>query len=377
MIEFRNVKKAFKDKVILENINLTINEGELVVFIGPSGCGKTTTLKMINKLINITSGEILINGKNIIEEDTIKLRRKMGYVIQQTGLFPHMTVGENIGLIPNLEKWSEEETKKRTCELLELVGLSSEEHIDKYPNELSGGQQQRVGIARAFIMNPEIILMDEPFSALDPITRNQLQDEIYNIQQELKKTIIFVTHDMDEALRLGDRICIMKDGYVVQFDTPERLLKNPADDFVKEFIGKDKIWNQPDLIKVKDIMIKNPVKTIEERTALQAVQIMQSNHVDSLLIVNEKERLNGLVTLKNIRKTSDKNVKLKDIMEKEIITVNDDDSIINVLEKMQAEKIGYVPVVDNNSKLLGLITRSSLISVLSNQFLDKEVLQNE
>lgn len=377
MIEFRGVKKAFKDKVILENINLTINEGELVVFIGPSGCGKTTTLKMINKLINITSGEILINGKNITEEDTIKLRRKMGYVIQQTGLFPHMTVGENIGLIPNLEKWSEEEIQKRTYELLELVGLSPEEYIDKYPNELSGGQQQRVGIARAFTMNPEIILMDEPFSALDPITRNQLQDEIYNIQQELKKTIIFVTHDIDEALKLGDRICIMKDGQIIQLDTPERLLKDPANDFVKEFIGKDRIWNQPELIKVKDIMIKNPVKTIAERTALQAIQIMQSSHVDSLLIVNEKEILKGLVTLKNIRKTSDKNVKLKDIMEKEIITVNDDDSIINVLEKMQTEKIGYVPVVDNNSKLRGLITRSSLISVLSNQFLDKEVLQDE
>lgn len=373
MIEFKNIKKAFKNTIILKDINLTINEGELVVFIGPSGCGKTTTLKMINKLITPSSGEILLDGRNILEEDTIKLRRKMGYVIQQTGLFPHMTVGENIALVASLEKWSEEKVEKRIYEMLKLVGLTPEQFIDKYPNELSGGQQQRVGIARAFMMDPEIILMDEPFSALDPITRTQLQDEIYNIQQEVKKTIIFVTHDMDEALRLGDKICIMKDGAIVQLGTPEEILKNPANDFVSEFIGKDRIWNQPELIKVKDIMIKNPVKTSAERTVLQAVQIMQSNHVDSLLIVDEGNRLDGLVTLKDIRKTLDRNVKLKEIMEKEIITVRDEDSIINVLEKMEEKKIGYVPVVERGRRLVGLITRSSLLSVLSNQFLDREV----
>ncbi|AYD39691.1 ATP-binding cassette domain-containing protein [Clostridium fermenticellae] len=377
MIKLKNISKKFKNKIVLKNINVEINEGELVVFIGPSGCGKTTTLKMINKLINPTSGEILIDGRNIVNEDTIKLRRRMGYVIQQTGLFPHMTVKENIALIANLEKWNKDRVTKKVFELLKLVGLNSEEYIDKYPNELSGGQQQRVGIARAFMMNPEIILMDEPFSALDPITRGQLQDEVYNIQQELKKTIIFVTHDMDEALRLADRICIMNDGEVLQFDTPENILKCPANDFVKEFIGQDRIWNQPELIKVKDIMIKNPVKTIEERTLLQAIQIMQSNHVDSLLIVDSNEKLNGLVTLKDIRKTFNKNTKLKDIMEKGIVTVSDQDSIINVLEKMRKENIGYVPVVDNNTRLLGLITKSSLLYVLSNQFLDKEVLLDE
>ncbi|WP_411679046.1 betaine/proline/choline family ABC transporter ATP-binding protein [Clostridium thailandense] len=377
MIEIKNLKKTFKNNIVLKDVNLTINEGELVVFIGPSGCGKTTTLKMINKLIMPTSGEILIDGKNIINEDTISLRRKMGYVIQQTGLFPHMTVKENISLIAGLQKWDKDKITTKVSELLKLVGLNKEEYIDKYPSELSGGQQQRIGIARAFMMNPEIILMDEPFSALDPITRNQLQDEVYNIQQELKKTIVFVTHDMDEALKLADRICIMKDGLVVQFDTPENILKHPADDFVKEFIGKDRIWNQPELIKVKDIMIKNPIKAVEERTALQAIQIMQSNHVDSLLIVDGDEKLNGLVTLKDIRKTLEKNTKLKDIMERNIITVSSDDSIINVLEKMEKESIGYVPVINENSKLVGLITRSSLLSVLSNQFIDKEVLLHE
>lgn len=373
MIDFKNICKTIDGKPILKNINISINKGELVVIIGPSGCGKTTTLKMINKLIKPTSGTIFIDGKNIEFEDDIKLRRNMGYVIQQTGLLPHLTVEKNISLIPSLEKITEEKIKQKVYELLKLVELNPEEYAHKYPHELSGGQQQKVGIARAFAMNPEIILMDEPFSALDPITRNQLQNEVFNIQQRLKKTVIFVTHDMDEALKLGDRICIMKDGEIIQFNTPEQILRNPANEFVKEFIGKDKIWNQPELIKVKDIMIKDPVKCTPERTVLQSIQIMKSNHVDSVLVVDNQERLKGMVTLKNIRKKSENTTKLNDIMATDITTVNEDDSILDVLEKIQHLKIGYIPVVNKNCVLIGLITRSSLISVLSNQFIDKEV----
>ncbi len=373
MIDFKNICKTIDGKPILKNINISINKGELVVIIGPSGCGKTTTLKMINKLIKPTSGTIFIDGKNIEFEDDIKLRRNMGYVIQQTGLLPHLTVEKNISLIPSLEKITEEKIKQKVYELLKLVELNPEEYAHKYPHELSGGQQQKVGIARAFAMNPEIILMDEPFSALDPITRNQLQNEVFNIQQSLKKTVIFVTHDMDEALKLGDRICIMKDGEIIQFNTPEQILRNPANEFVKEFIGKDKIWDQPELIKVKDIMIKDPVKCTPERTVLQSIQIMKSNHVDSVLVVDNQERLKGMVTLKNIRKKGENTTKLNDIMATDITTVNEDDSILDVLEKIQHLKIGYIPVVNKNCVLIGLITRSSLISVLSNQFIDKEV----
>lgn len=373
MIDFKNICKTIDGKPILKNINISINKGELVVIIGPSGCGKTTTIKMINKLIKPTSGTIFIDGKNIEFEDDIKLRRNMGYVIQQTGLLPHLTVEKNISLIPSLEKITEEKIKQKVYELLKLVELNPEEYAHKYPHELSGGQQQKVGIARAFAMNPEIILMDEPFSALDPITRNQLQNEVFNIQQRLKKTVIFVTHDMDEALKLGDRICIMKDGEIIQFNTPEQILRNPANEFVKEFIGKDKIWNQPELIKVKDIMIKDPVKCTPERTVLQSIQIMKSNHVDSVLVVDNQERLKGMVTLKNIRKKGENTTKLNDIMATDITTVNEDDSILDVLEKIQHLKIGYIPVVNKNCVLIGLITRSSLISVLSNQFIDKEV----
>lgn len=373
MIEFKNVCKSIGGKKIIENVNINIKDGELVTLIGPSGCGKTTTLKMINRLIKQSSGEILINGTKIEDENIIKLRRNIGYVIQQTGLFPHMTVRENIMLIPSLEKVDEGKMKDKVEELLKLVGMKPEIYMDKYPSELSGGQQQRIGIARAFAMNPEIILMDEPFSALDPITRNQLQDEIFNIQQTFKKTIVFVTHDMDEALKLADKICIMKDGLVMQYDTPDKILKNPVNDFVKDFVGENRIWNQPELIKVKDIMIKEPVKAGSERTVLQALEIMKSSHVDSLLILNIEGKLEGLVTLKDIRINIDRNIKIKEIINKNIITIKEDESIINVMKKMRKHKIGYVPVTDNKSRLVGLVTKSSLLSVLTTQFIESEV----
>ncbi|MBU3159429.1 ABC transporter ATP-binding protein [Clostridium frigoris] len=381
MIEFKNVSKSFNGRKILKDINITIQDEELVVFIGPSGCGKTTTLKMINKLITPTSGEVLINGKKIGDQNTIKLRRNMGYVIQQAGLLPHLTIGDNIALIPSIEKMEKDKIRTKVIELLTLVGLDPDIYIDKYPNQLSGGEQQRVGVARAFVMDPDVILMDEPFSALDPITKTQLQDEVFNIQQNYKKTIIFVTHDMDEALKLGDRICIMDGGYVVQFDTPSEILKNPINDFVRDFVGKNRIWNQPELIMAKDIMIDKPIKSVGERTILQAIEIMKSNNVDSLLVIDKGNTLTGLVTLKQIRTTlrkdPDKTKRIKDLMETKLITVNQEDTIINILEVIKKEDINFVPVVDDNHKLVGLLTKSSLLSILSNQFIDMEVDVNE
>ncbi|MGH4122957.1 MAG: ABC transporter ATP-binding protein [Clostridium sp.] len=377
MIDFINVNKSINGKVILKDINITIEKGQLVAFIGPSGCGKTTTLKMINKLLTPTTGDILINGEKIGEKNTIKLRRNMGYVIQQAGLLPHLTIGENIGLIASIEKMPKDKIEEKVIELLNLVGLDPKDYVNKYPKELSGGQQQRVGVARALIMDPDVILMDEPFSALDPITKTQLQDEIFNIQQNFKKTIIFVTHDMDEALKLADKICILEAGSVVQFATPEELLKNPINDFVRDFVGKNRIWNQPELIKAKDIMIEMPVKSVGERTILQAIEIMKSNHVDSLLVVDKANLLCGLVTLKHIRKNPDKSKKIKDIMQKDLLTVSNEDSIIDILEMIKSENISFVPVIDENLKLSGLITKSSLLSILSNQFIDEEVDDNE
>ncbi|TRZ40437.1 ABC transporter ATP-binding protein [Niallia circulans] len=239
MIQFENVSKLFQDGTTAVNeINLTINKGELFVLIGPSGSGKTTTLKMINRLIDLTNGTILIDGKKISEYDIHELRWNIGYVLQQIALFPHLSIGENIAVVPEMKKWTKEKIGARVDELLEMVGLEPQTYKNRKPNELSGGQQQRIGVIRALAADPEIILMDEPFSALDPISREKLQDDIISLQKTIKKTIVFVTHDMQEALKLGDRICIMRDGKIVQTGTPEELINNPVNDFVQDFIGR-------------------------------------------------------------------------------------------------------------------------------------------
>lgn len=374
MIEIKNVRKKLGNRMILDDISLTIEKGTIVVLIGSSGCGKTTTLKLINKLITPTSGEIFIDGMPLSKEDTIKLRRNIGYVIQNTGLFPHLTIGENIELIPKLKKENSlDDINKSTIEFLEMVGLDPSIFLNKYPSELSGGQQQRVGVARAFATNSDIILMDEPFSALDPITRTSLQDELLNLNHELNKTIIFVTHDMDEALKIADKICIMNNGKIAQFDTPENILREPADEFVKSFIGEDRVWNNPEFIKAKDIMIQNPIKVRPYRTILQGIEIMRTHKVDSLLVSEKDNSLVGIVTLKTIKSSTNKSTPLSEIMTKEVLFINENDNLIDILEVMNTHSIGYIPVVSDDKKLVGLTTRSSLLSILSGQFLDMEV----
>ena len=372
MIEFKNVNKNFKNKKVLQDISFNINKGELVSIIGASGCGKTTTLKMINRLINPSSGQILIDGENIASKDIIKLRRNVGYVIQQTGLFPHMTVRENIELISTIEKNDKKKISKKTVELMEMVGLEKDEYLDRYPTELSGGQQQRVGVARAFATNPEVILMDEPFSALDPITRNQLQDELLELQNTLKKTIVFVTHDMDEAIKISDRICIMNEGEIAQYDTPENILKNPSNDFVSEFIGRNRIWSSPEFIRAKDIMIENPVTCFKSSSLLRCIEKMKKNKVDSLMVISKGNDLLGIVTAKQIQKMTDRSVLLENMMNNKFVTVKPEDTIIDILEIVKENKISQIPVVDNEGKLIGIITKSSLVTTLSGQFIDTD-----
>ncbi len=374
MIEMKNISKKVGNKIILDDISLKIDEGSFVVFIGPSGCGKTTTLKLMNKLIEPTSGEIYIDGKPISKEDPIKLRRNIGYVIQSIGLFPHLTIRENIELIPKLKKdQTDEEIEEKTLELMKMVGLNPNEFLDKYPSELSGGQQQRIGLVRAIATDAKIILMDEPFRALDPITRTQLQEWLYSLQEELKKTIVFVTHDMDEALKLADKICIMKDGKVQQYDTVENLLRNPANEFVRNFIGSDRLWSTPEYIKARDIMIKNPVSVQSSRTVIQGMEIMRTNKVDSLLVKDKEDNFIGIITIKELRQNGIQNHYLSDIMNKEPLFVYDDNNLVEILEVMNRENIGHIPVITRYNKLAGLITRSSLLSVLSEQFLEMEV----
>ena len=242
MIKFENVSKRYTDgTTAVDSVNLEIKQGEFFVIIGPSGCGKTTTLKMVNRLIPLSDGTIFINGKKISEYDIHELRWNIGYVLQQIALFPHMTIEENISIVPELKKWSHEKTKQRAIELLDMVGLDPKTYLNRKPIELSGGQQQRIGVIRALAANPEIILMDEPFSALDPISREKLQDDIKILQKNIKKTTIFVTHDIQEALKLADRICVMKDGKVVQVGTPNEIVSNPANHFVKDFVGNQHV----------------------------------------------------------------------------------------------------------------------------------------
>jgi len=238
MIEFINVGMTYPNGNIgLKNINLTIKESEITVFIGPSGSGKTTLLKMINRLEDNTTGEVKINGKNVKDYNIHKMRWDIGYALQQVALFPHMTVEENIAIVPELKKWKKEKIDARINELLNMVGLESEKYRKRNPSELSGGEAQRVGIARALAADPKIILMDEPFSALDPITRANLQEDVKKLQKQIHKTIVFVTHDIEEAFLLGDKICIIQDGELVQAGTKHEIISNPKNDFVKKFIA--------------------------------------------------------------------------------------------------------------------------------------------
>lgn len=371
MILFKNIEKKYRSKKIINDFSLEIEAGQLVVFIGPSGCGKTTLLKMINKLIQPTTGQIFVNGTDISTMDPIELRRNIGYVIQNTGLFPHMSIKENLELIPHLKGEDPLTTEKKTEELLEIVGLNKE-FLHRFPKELSGGQQQRVGVARAFSTNSDIILMDEPFSALDPVTRSSLQEELFQMQKDLNKTIIFVTHDMDEAIKIADKICILRDGDIVQYDTPENILKNPANDFVEDFIGKRRVWNTPELLKAEDIMISQPVKISSKRNVLQAIEIMKENKVDSLMVTDKNNILLGLVTLKGIQLLT-RNTAIQEVMEQNVMAASEDDNLISVLKIMNEHKIGYLPVVNRAGQLSGLITRSSILSVLSSQLIEMEV----
>ena len=257
MIKLENITKSYGGITAVKDLTLEVKEGESVVLLGPSGCGKTTTLKMINRLITPTSGRIYVEGQDISTVNPIELRRQIGYVIQHIGLLPHMTISDNIALVPRLKGWPKDKRTKRADELLDMVGLDPETYRGKYPHQLSGGERQRVGVARALAVDPPILLMDEPFGALDPITRVQLQDEFLKLEEQVKKTVVFVTHDMDEAVRLADRIVIMDDGQLHQYATPMEMLRHPADEFVAQFMGGDRFFRQLKLLTVRDVMVRD------------------------------------------------------------------------------------------------------------------------
>ena len=365
MLEFHDVTKRYGNgKPAVNNLNLTIEKGEFVCFIGPSGCGKTTTMKMVNRLIDVTEGAILVDGKNIKEQDPVELRRSIGYVIQQIGLMPHMTIRENIVLVGTLLKWRKEKKDERARELIKLVNLP-EEYLDKYPHELSGGQQQRIGVLRALAANPPLILMDEPFGALDPITRDALQEEFKKLQRELNKTIVFVTHDMDEALKLGDRIVIMKDGEIVQVDTPEEILRNPANEFVEEFLGKDRlIQGRPDVTTVGQIMNSTPITVKIGTTLKAAITKMRDERVDSLLITDTDNVLRGFLDIESINNNYKKASTVEEVMETDIYSVSQDSLLRDAIHKILRRGAQYVPIVDEGHRLVGIVTRATLATLV-------------
>ncbi|UZJ80010.1 betaine/proline/choline family ABC transporter ATP-binding protein [Fictibacillus sp. KU28468] len=365
MLKFEHVSKAYKgSKKAVNDISIEIERGEFIVFIGPSGCGKTTTMKMINRLIEPSEGTISIEGQNILEKDYVQLRREIGYVIQQIGLFPHMTIQENIALVPKLLKWPESKRRERAMELLKLVNMT-DDFLDRYPHELSGGQQQRVGILRALAADPPLILMDEPFSALDPITRDSLQEEFKKLQKTLNKTIVFVTHDMDEALKIADRIVIMRDGEFVQIGTPDEILRNPANDFVEEFIGKERlIQARPSIQTVEQIMNTNPATVTAHKLLSQAITLMKEKRVDSLLVVDELHKLEGYIDVEMIEQNRNKADTVGEIMETVFYKVETDTLLRDTVYKILKRSLKYAPVVDKNNHLVGIVTRASLVDIV-------------
>jgi osmoprotectant transport system ATP-binding protein len=315
-IVFKNVMKQYPNTAspAVDNVSLDIQEGEFIVFLGPSGCGKTTLLKMVNKLYDTTSGTIEIDGVDIQKVQTEQLRRGIGYVIQQNGLFPHMTIESNIAVVPRLLKWQEEKIDKRIDELLEMVHLDPAVYRKRRPSQLSGGQQQRVGIARAMAAAPKILLMDEPFGAIDAITRTSLQDELHRIQRLLKNTILFVTHDVDEALRLADRIIIMQEGKVVQFATPYEIVTNPANDFIRQLVGEKDVYRKMEFMRVEDVYTSS-----EQEVAADFAS--------------------GGVSLL--------------------------DDLKQVFNRMVEDQVREYPVVDNNNQQIGIVTMDRILTKLA------------
>ncbi|QJC54462.1 betaine/proline/choline family ABC transporter ATP-binding protein [Paenibacillus albicereus] len=387
MIQIRDVNKTYDDGFhALKNINLDFRKGEMTVLIGPSGCGKSTTMRLVNRLVSPTSGSIEIGGRDIRSIDPVELRRSIGYVIQSVGLFPHMTIGRNVAVVPRLKRWDADKTARRVDELLDMVGLKPDLYRDRYPSELSGGQQQRVGVVRALAADPDIILMDEPFSALDPLSREQLQEDVARLQQELHKTIVFVTHDMDEALKIADRIVLMKDGEVVQSDTPDRILRRPANDFVRTFIGQKRLETSggpdearereagPDLggfviggaPTVNDVMVTQPAVTYPGRGLAEAITTMERRKVDSLYVVDRQRKLLGSVSIYNVMDSyGDEDKTVADVMMPARYSVTSGTPLTQAVELLASHRLHNVAVVDEGGRFIGLITRGSVVRHLA------------
>ena len=364
MIRLEHLTKVFpnQNEPAVDDLSMDIYEGEIVVLVGPSGCGKTTTMKMINRLIEPSSGRIFLQGEDVTKVNSDKLRRRIGYVIQQIGLFPHMTIADNIATVPKMLGWDKKRISDRTDELLETVGIDLS-YRDRYPKELSGGQRQRIGVARAMAADPSVLLMDEPFGAIDPITRDRLQDEFLRLQQEIRKTIVFVTHDIDEAIKMGDRIAILKQqSKIAQYDTPEKILTDPADDFVADFIGGGASIKRLSLSTVEDIEPADwPVASLAD--GYEHVQEkMQSSDKGYVLLLDDQNRPSRWVSAEDIE---DDDTSLEEAGRPAVAIVEANSSLYNTLDTMITSYKGSAIVVDGEGRYQGVVDFDTVLEAIN------------
>ncbi|KJK36739.1 polyamine ABC transporter ATP-binding protein [Streptomyces variegatus] len=361
-IELESLTKRYPGgaQPAVDNVSMEIKAGEVVVFVGPSGCGKSTTLKMINRLIEPTGGRIRIGGEDVTDMDPVKLRRRVGYAIQSAGLFPHMTVAQNIGIVPKMIGWPKTRIKERTEELLDLVGLDAGEFHSRYPRQLSGGQQQRVGVARALAADPPVLLMDEPFGAVDPITRDHLQDELIRLQHELHKTIVFVTHDFDEAIKIGDRIAVLRErSHIAQFDTPEAILTNPADDFVSGFVGAGAALKRLNLTRVRDVEITDyPTATVDDPLQ-QIFNRLRAGGSNEVLLLDRRGRPYKWLRRGDLMRARGSLARAGTLVHD---TVTRDATLRDALEAVLTDNAGRVAVTGRRGEYTGVVDMETLIN---------------
>ncbi|WP_417331147.1 ABC transporter ATP-binding protein [Halomonas cupida] len=374
MIRLENLTKVFDTPkgavVAADHVTMEVPSGEICILLGPSGCGKTTTLKMINRIIKPSSGKVFINDEDTSCLNTQDLRRNIGYVIQQIGLFPNMTIEENIAVVPKLLGWDSKRYRERARELMDMIALDPDAFLKRYPNELSGGQQQRIGVARALAADPPVMLMDEPFGAIDPINRAVIQDEFLKMQQELNKTIMFVSHDIDEAIKMGDRVAVFRDGKLVQYSSPDDLLAAPKNAFVESFLGEDRALKRLNLVKVREV-VSDEIGTVEPGDTLEAAlaRIDDYGYQNSILMVNERRQPVGLISRAVARTTRGY---CRDHFQNVPASVNLDDDLRKVASLMFAQDMTWLPCVDDDGRVCGQITQRAMTHHLGARFRTQE-----
>jgi len=365
VVEFDRVTKRYGgkgDAAAVQELSMRAPGGEVCVLVGPSGCGKTTTLKMVNRLVEPSSGHVLLDGDDIGRRNPVELRRRIGYVIQQTGLFPHLTVGANVATVPRLLGWDSHRVHARVDELIDLVGLDPDKYRDRYPAQLSGGERQRIGVARAIATDPPVLLMDEPFGAVDPITRERLQNEFLRLQQQLDTTILFVTHDIDEAIKMGDRIAVFKPGgRLAQFDTPMTVLEQPADDYVARFVGADRGLKRLSLSRVRDVALDHPATVRVGENAAAAARLLEDARSPYVLLLDAEDRPAGWLSRKELDRPGPLGAERAGTPEP---LLDRESTLRDALSAMLGSAVQEGLVVDERGRLLGSLSIEAVSSVL-------------